>query len=156
MQGFVDRALGCKALGCKALDCVARDYKVPAAAVHMRVVQLEEVASSHLVAVVHIVTAVHIVTVARIVAVVHIAVVVPATGIQLQEDRETVCSVACRVEAALGTVSPVAELAQPMRRRQQDVLREACRGRAGSRSGSQQVLSGVAVVEVPSWCVWEG
>ena len=106
---------------------MVRGYKAPAvAAVRIQVVQPEEVSNSRLVAVVRIVVVVHIAAV----AVVHIAEVGPATGIHLQEDREIVCSVAFQVGAALGTVSPVvvAGLAQQMRRRQPDVLREACRG----------------------------
>jgi len=106
---------------------MAQGYKVPAAAaVRMRVVRQEEGANSRLVAVVRIVVVVHIAAVAAV----HIAEVGPATGIHLQEDREIVCSVAFQVGAALGTVSPVvvAGLAQQMRRRQPDVLREACRG----------------------------
>ena len=147
VQGFADRAQGCM-----ELDCMARGYKVAAvAAVHMTAVLLEEDASSHPVAVVHIVAAVHIAAAA---AAVHIAVVVvPATGIHRPENREIVCSVACQAGAALDMVNLVAELAQQMRRRQPDVLREACRGRVGSRSRSQKMLSDVEVVESPSGCV---
>ena len=61
-------------------------------------------------------------------AAVHIAEVGPATGIHLQEGMVIVCSEAFLVGAALGRVSPavVAGLAQQMRRRQPDVLQEAC------------------------------
>lgn len=144
VQGFADRAQGCM-----ELDCMAQGYKVAAvAAVHMTAVLLEEDASSHPVAVVHIVAAVHIAAEA---AAVHIGVVVvPATGIHRPGDREIVCSVACRAGAALDMVSLVAELAQQMRRRQPDVLREACRGRVGSRSRSRKMLNDVEVVESTS------
>jgi len=117
---------------------MVRGCKVPAVVVHIaaagrtRAVQPEEVASSRLVAVVHIVVVV------QIAAAAHIAEVVQATGIHHLEDRETECSVACRVGAALGMESSVvAGLAQQMRRRQPGVLREAYRGRVKSRSWSQ-------------------
>ena len=108
---------------------MAQGYKVPAAAaaVRMRVVRLEEVSNSRPVAVVRIAVVVHIAAAAAV----HIAVVGLATGIPLQEDRETVCSEVFLVGAAQGMVSPVvvvAGLAQQMRRRQPDVLREAYRG----------------------------
>jgi len=105
---------------------MAQGYKVPvaAAAVRMRVVRPEEGASSRLVAVVRIVVVVHIAAAAAV----HIAEVVPETGNHLPEDMVTVCSEAFLAGAALGMVSPavVAGLAQQMRRRQPDVLQEAC------------------------------
>lgn len=122
----------------------------------MRVVRPEEGASSHPVAVVRIVAIVRIVVVVHIAAVaaVHTAEVVPGTGNHLQEDMVTVCSEAFLVGAALGMVSPVvAGLGQQMRRRQPDVLREACRGRVWPRSWLQKVSSVLPVVQVPSWCM---
>jgi hypothetical protein len=104
-----------------------------AAAGRTRVVRPEEVACSRLVAVVHIV-----VVVQTAAAAVHIAEVVQATGIHRREDKETECPVACRVGVVPGMESSVvAELAQRMRRRQPDVLREAYRDRVKSRSWSQ-------------------
>ena len=145
VQDSVGRAQGCKELGCTAQGC-----RVPAVAavVHTRVVLPEAVSSSRLVAVVRIVAVDHIAATA-----VHIAVVVQATGNHRREDRATACSAAFRVGAVLGMESSVvAELAQQTRRRQLDVLREACRGRVKSRNWSQMVLSALPVVEVPGWC----
>jgi hypothetical protein len=116
------------------------DYKEPVAAVvhiaaagRTRAVRPEEVLSSRLAAVVHIV-----VVVQTVAAAVHTAEVVQVTGIHHREDRETGRPVACRVGVVLGTESSVvAELAQRMRRRQPDVLREAYRDRVKLRSWSQ-------------------
>jgi hypothetical protein len=111
---------------------MVRGYKALAAAVHIQVVQPEEVSNSRLVAVVHIVAA------GQIVVVVHIAEVVQATDTHHREDRETGYSEACPVGAVLGMESSVAAgRAQRMRRRQPDVLREACQGRVCLRSWSQ-------------------
>lgn len=114
---------------------MAQDYKVPAAAAdHIQVVRLEEVSNIRLVAVVRTVVVVHIVAAAAV----HIAEVVQATDIHHREDRETEYSEACQVGAVLGMESSVvAGRAQRMRRRQPDVLQEACRGRVRSRSRSQ-------------------
>jgi hypothetical protein len=114
---------------------MAQDYKVPAAAAadHIQVVQPEEASNSLLVAVVRIVVVVHIVA-----AAVRIAEVVQVTDIHHQEDRETEYSEACQVGAVLGMESSVvAGRAQRMRRRQPDVLQEACQSRVRSRSRSQ-------------------
>ena len=71
-------------------------------------------------------------------AAVHIAEVVQATDIHHREDRETGYSEACQVGAVLGMESSVvAGRAQRMRRRQPDVLQEACQSRVRSRSRSQ-------------------
>lgn len=146
VRDSVDREQGCKEPGCRA-----QGYKVPAAAVRTRVVRPEEVSSNHPVAVVHIVVVVHIAAAAAV----HIAEVGPATGIHLQEDMVIVCSAASQVGAVLGMVNPVvvvAGQAQQMRRRQPDVLREACRGRVWSRSRSQEVSDVLPAIQVPSWC----
>jgi hypothetical protein len=118
---------------------MVRGYKALAAAVHIQVVQPEEVSNSRLVAVVHIVAAGQIVVVVHIAAAaVHIAEVVQATDTHHREDRETGYSEACQVGAVLGMESSVAAgRAQRMRRRQPDVLREACQGRVCLRSWSQ-------------------
>ena len=111
---------------------MAQGYKVPAAAaaVRMRVVRLEEVSNSRLVVVVHIVAVVHTAAAAvHTAAAAHTAEMVQVIGIHRRKDRETECSVACRVGAAQDMESfVVAGLAQQMRRRQPDVLREAYRG----------------------------
>jgi len=129
---------------------MVRGCKVPAAAVvHMRVVRPEEVSSSRLVGVVRTVAVVHIAA-----AVAHIAEVVRETGSHRPEDTVIACSAAFRVGAVLDMESSVvAGLAQQMRRRQPDVLQEACRGRVWSQSWSQRVLSVLPVVKVPRWCV---
>ena len=127
VQDSVDRVQGCK-----ELDCKARGYKVPAAAaaVRRRVERPEEVSSSRLAAVVRTVAVVHIAA-----AVAHIAVVEQATGSHRREDTAIACSAAFRVGAVLGMESSVAAgPAQQMRRRQPDVLREACRGRVWAQS----------------------
>ena len=110
-------------------------YKVHvAAAVRMRVVRPEEVSSSRLVAVVRIVVVVRIVAAAAA----RTVEVVQATGSHRQADTVIACSAASRVGVVLGMESSVvAGPAQQMRRRQPDVLQEACQSRVRSRSRSQ-------------------
>lgn len=111
----------CKAQGYKAQDCTARDCKAPA--VHIAVAEAEEAVSSRLVAaVVRIAAAIRIVVAARTVA-----AEAQATGNHRLEDKVVAHSVGDSAEEVQGTASSVAGLAQHQRRRQQDVLREACR-----------------------------
>lgn len=91
----------------------------------------EEGASSRLVAVARIVVVVGIAA-----AAVRIAEAVQETGTLLQEDRAIACSAAFRVGAVPGMESSVVAGLAQTRRRQPDVLREACRGRVRSRRWS--------------------
>jgi len=112
------------------LGCTAQGYRVPVAAVlHMRVVRPAEVASSRLV------VADRTVAVGRTVVVVvaHTAAVVQEIGSHRQADKATACSAVGRAEGVQDKASSVVELAPQMRRRQPDVLREACRSERKSR-----------------------
>lgn len=97
---------------------MARDCKVPA--VRILVVEGEEVASSRLVAAA---AAVRIAVAVRTAA----AVEAPATDSHRLEDKVVERWAVDLLEEVQGMVSFAAGLAQLLRRRQQDVLREACR-----------------------------
>jgi hypothetical protein len=110
------------------LGCTAQGYRVPVAAVlHMRMVRPAEVASSRLVVVDRTVAA------DRTAVVAHTAAVVQEIGSHRQADKATACSAVCRAEGVQDKASSVVELAPQMRRRQPDVLREACRSERKSR-----------------------
>ena len=114
------------------LGYTAQGYRVPVAAVlHMRVVRPAEVASSRLVVADRTVAVGR--TVVVVVVVAHTAAVVQEIGSHRQADKATACSAVGRAGGVQDKASSVVELAPQMRRRQPDVLREACRSERKSR-----------------------